>query len=629
MKPLFTNGFVMAPLKLGYCHEKDGKINERHLGFYSNRARHLDGVIPEPFYLDPGLRENPFQLGIDHDDKLPGLTTLVELLHHKGTKAIAHLNHPGRMANALIPGNHFWSSVTAPCENGGATPLSMDRKMMDSVIALFTDVARRASTAGFDAIELQFGHGYLLAQFLSPAINTRSDSYGGSWENRKRFPLEVLDAVTRSTPLPVMARISADDLLPGGIKLPEAIALARELENRGVVALHVTAGSACTSPPWYYQHMFIPKGKTWEMAAHIRESVQVPVLFHGRIHSREDIQTLREHYGATYFSIGRALVADEHFMEKVLGMTDEPVRPCLACSEGCLGGVKAGKGLGCVVNPQVNHDFPEQERAKSEGEQTGEPIRPKQIAVVGGGIAGMEAAVSLTQQGHQVTLFEKEKLGGQFLLAALPPHKESLQELIDYYLKEVKRFNISVRYVEATPDLLTEEGFEEIIMATGSQPVIPPVPGLTDIHWAEVLLEGEIPEGKDVVVIGGGLIGVEIASALVDHGNRVTIVEMLEEVARGLEMIERTLTMKKLAEKEVRILLKYRVTEVTENSVIARDDEQNQVVISPIDLVVVATGMKSYLPFTSPLPTRVIGDARQVAKAQEAILDGYTVGTNF
>lgn len=294
---------MMAPLKLGYCHQKDGKVNDRHLNFYAARSKHVGGIAFEPFYIDAGLRENPFQLGLDADYKIEGIRNLVELLHRTNTKAI--------------------------------------EKMVAA--------AQRAEMAGVDFIEIQFGYGYLMSQFLSAAINQRADKYGGSLENRMRFPLLVFNTIKAAINIPVIARISADDLLPGGIKTDEAILFSKELIKSGVVALHVTAGSACTSPAWFYQHMFIPKGKNWELAARINEVVSVPVFFHGRIHSKDDITELREKYGASCFSIGRAMVADERFVEKILNGGSENIRPCLACSEGCLGGVRAGKGLSCVV----------------------------------------------------------------------------------------------------------------------------------------------------------------------------------------------------------------------------------------------------------------------------------------
>lgn len=193
-----------------------GTVTERHLAFYKRRACYLGAVIPEPLYIDKGLRELLTQMGIDSDDKIDGLKKLLDTIHQSGTKAIAHLNHPGRMANPNIPGNYFLSSTDRPCENGEERPRRMDREEMNKVISLFVEGAVRAKKAGFDLIELQFGHGYLLAQFISPYVNDRSDEFGGSFENRIKFPLQVLEAVLNVVDLPIIVRISGDEMIPEG-----------------------------------------------------------------------------------------------------------------------------------------------------------------------------------------------------------------------------------------------------------------------------------------------------------------------------------------------------------------------------------------------------------------------------
>jgi 2,4-dienoyl-CoA reductase (NADPH2) len=317
------NKFIIAPLKLGYARG-DGFVNEKHLLFYKRRSKYLGAVILEPLYLDSGLREIPTQLGIDNNDKIPGLSELVNLLHKNDTKAIAHLNHPGRMANPNIPGNYFVSSTDKPCENGGAKPEMMNREMMDLVINNFVEAAQRAVHCGFDMIELQFGHGYLLAQFLSSAVNERSDDYNGDLHNRAKFPLEVLNAVKKAVGIPVIARISGDEMMPEGFHIDEMIQFSLLLEKNGTDVIHVSAGSTCSTPPWFFQHMFVQKGKTWEFAAKIKAEVKVPVVFVGQINTKEDILSLEDKYQAEYIAIGRALVAAPDFTGKFLGKEKDP-----------------------------------------------------------------------------------------------------------------------------------------------------------------------------------------------------------------------------------------------------------------------------------------------------------------
>jgi 2,4-dienoyl-CoA reductase-like NADH-dependent reductase (Old Yellow Enzyme family)/thioredoxin reductase len=585
------------------------------LGFYEQRSKHVGAVTLEPLYMDAGLRELPTQLGIDNDNKLEGLKNLVEMIHGNGAKVIAHLNHPGRMANPKIPGNYHWSSTDKACENGGPVPEKMDREMMDKVIQMHIDAAKRAEKAGFDVVELQLGHGYLMAQFLSPAVNNREDEYGGSLENRMRYPLEVVKAVKKAVKIPVTARMSGDEMIPNGFHLDEMVVFAKKLEEEGVSALHVIAGTACNTPPWFFQHMFIPKGKTWELAGKIKEKVNIPVIVVGRINSPKDIELLKEKYHADYIALGRALVADPDFVGKYLHKVEGLIRPCLACSEGCLGGVKSGKGLGCVVNPRVNTGLPAIEKALS----------GKRYAVVGGGLAGMQAAISLKERGHEVMLFERERLGGQFNLAYLPPNKESLKEIVDYYEGELKRMNVEVRMEEADREKLLSEKFDGIVMATGAVPSVPPIKGLNEYSWTEFLEDEHLPAGEKVLVIGGGLIGMEVASKLVDKENKVVIVEMLEEIARGMEMIEKAMTVKKLQAKGAEIITKHTVTQVDGSEIKIKGDDGERV-ISGVDKIVVATGMRSYRPFEKDEalpPVYFVGDAQKVGKAQEAIHEAY------
>jgi len=607
----------MAPVKLGYA-DGTGRVNSKHLNFYAQRAPFLGAVTPEPLYLDKGLREIPTQLGIDTSDKLEGLKKLTDLLHESNTQAIAHLNHPGRMANPNIPGNYFWSASAIACENGGTTPVAMTREMMQEVIKLFVDRSQKAVSAGFDVIEIQFGHGYLLAQFLSPATNIRTDEYGGSEENRWRFPLEVAAAVQKAVKVPLIARLSGDEMIRNGFHVDEMKRFALQLQTIGFDAVHVTAGSACTTPPWFFQHMFIQKGKTWDLGLAIQSVLHIPVIFVGRINSKSDIQSLKSK-GARFLALGRTLVSDPDFVGKYLHKISGTVRPCLACAEGCLGGVKQGKGLGCVVNPTVNTGLAMPERT----------LHKKRLAVVGGGLAGMQMAITLTERGHEVELFEKNMLGGQFNLAWLPPNKESLRELVDYYIAELERFKIKVIYEEADEKTITKGSYHEVIMATGALPAVPPIAGLKTYYWTEFLTDDQLPHDSKVLVIGGGLIGVEIASKLVDARNQVVVVEMMKEMARGMEMIEKKMTLAKLEKHQVEFHLGYMVLQIEGNKATIVSD-QEQKTIDHIDKIVVATGMKSYLPFQPEnIQVHLIGDAQQPANAQRAIHDAYALATSI
>jgi len=610
------NMFILAPIKTGYG-DGSGKVTDRHIAFYKRRCKYLGAVIPEPFYLDKGLREIPTQLGIDNDDKIEELQKLVASIHESGTKVIAHLNHPGRMANPNIPGNYFISSTDRPCENGGATPKRMDKKDMEQVTSLFAKAALRAKKANFDIIELQFGHGYLLAQFLSPFVNDRTDEYGGSFENRIRFPLEVLRVVKESVDLPIIARISADEMVPGGIRLPEMMAFSKILEENGVEAIHVSAGTVCSTPPWYFQHMFVPKGKTWEMAGKIKEEITIPVIFVGQINMIEDIEKLRAEFPADYIAVGRALIADPDFIGKYQGEVKGVIMPCLACAEGCLGGVKSGQGLACLVNPQVGKETQTFEKAKE----------PRKYAVVGGGLAGMEAAIILKERGHDVDLYEKNELGGQFNLAPLTPNKKSMGKLVPYFIKRLKEKNINIISKETGESDLREE-YDGVILATGSKPAELSIPGLGVFYWADILLEENLPENKNVLIIGGGLIGVDIATGLIPRNNKITIVKRTTNFGEDMEMIAKNLSLKMMKEKGT-VFSDHTYIKKIEGKTVYAERNGEDIQFNDIDIVVVSTGMKSYNPLEKELkgkiPVYVIGDAQRIGNAQDAIRDGYEI----
>lgn len=606
------NKFIFAPVKTGYS-DNTGVVTERHLEFYKARSEFIGAVTPEPLYLDKGLRELPTQMGIDSDDKIEGLKKLTDTIHQFDTKVIAHLNHPGRMANPKIPENYFVSSTDEACENGGASPKQMDADDIKQVVSLFADAAKRAERAGFDIIELQFGHGYLAAQFISSKVNSRTDEYGGSFEHRIKFPLQILDAVKSVTNLPIIVRISGDEMIPDGIKLEEMIQFSKILKDKSVEAIHVSAGTACSTPPWFFQHMFVPKGKTWEMANKIKEAVDIPVIYVGQINEFKDVDKVLNEFKADFVALGRPLLADPDFAGKYFGKVKGNLRPCLACSEGCLGGVRSGNGLGCSVNPAVGHEKEVIEKA---------PVS-KSIAVVGGGLAGMQAAISLQQRGHKVSLFEKDKLGGQFLLAPLPPHKDSLIKIVDYLKKELQDRNIPIVKKEAILDDFSN--FDEVVVATGSKPLIPPIEGLKKYYWAEVLENHNLPENKQVLVVGGGLIGTEVAVKLLSKGNKVFLVEMLGEIARGMELLEQKLTLKALQHENVNIFLNTKVQKINDDKVHIEGPDYKQT-IEGIDIIVLATGMKSYNPFENikqDKPIHIIGDALKPGKAQDAIHGAY------
>ncbi|MGQ4912717.1 MAG: NAD(P)/FAD-dependent oxidoreductase [Candidatus Thorarchaeota archaeon] len=615
------NKFIFAPVKTGYA-DSSGRVTEPFREFYIERSKDIGAVTLEPLYMDPGLREIPTQVGIDSDDKIEGLSDLVSDIHANGARVIAHLNHPGRVANPKIPGNYFVSSSAEACPSIGKVPKAMDEADMKKVVTLFSEAAVRAEKAGFDIIELQFGHGYLLAQFISPSVNKREDKYGGSFENRIRFPLEVYDAVRAATNLPIIARISASEMIDDGFHTSDMVSFSEILGKRGVSAIHVSAGTICESAAWFFQHMFLPKGRVWEMTAVFRKMLDVPVIFVGRINTKEDVKRVQEQFGAEYIAVGRPLIADPDFIAKVQDHDNRPIIPCLACAEGCLGGVKSGQGLKCLVNPSVRKES--LEVTQTEG--------IKKIAVVGGGLAGMEAAIRVNERGHSVDLYEEDELGGQFNLAHLTPHKNSMSSLVPAYLERLQRTTVNIIKKKATVEDLVGK-YDGIILATGSKPKTVDIPGLETYYWADILKPENLPRDKNVFIIGGGLIGVDIATALIARDCNVTIVKRTEDFGGHMEMIAKKVSLMMMKEKNVHFSNHTHVQRIENGTVYAERDGE-QLTFKDQDIIVMAVGMESYNPLENELrnllkgkdvPIHVIGDAQVVGDAQDAINAGYEV----
>lgn len=617
------NNFFMSPVKTGYG-DSEGSITERHLAFWNKRSKHVAAVIFEPFFIDRRVRELPTQIGIDDDNKIDGHKKLVETVHRNGAKAVAHINHPGRMANPKLPNNIYVSASEIECPNGGPKPKALSIEEIKIVQQQYVDAAIRAEKAGYDFIELQFGLGYLIAQFISPNSNKRNDEYGGSFENRLKFGLEILRQIKSSVHLPIIVRLSGDEKYEGGLTINDTIQIAKILELEDIAALHITSGDVCMSSPWYYQHHFIPKGKTWELSKKIKENVSIPIITVGQINDPEDIDEILSNNAADFIAIGRALIADPDFVGKYLKQVEGRIRPCSSCLTGCLGRIKIGKGLQCEINPLVGRELEEITPANEK----------KNYAVVGGGLAGMQAALALKQRGHKVTLFEKDKLGGQFNLAPLPSQKQSLQKQIDYFINEIKDAQIDIIYKEATAEDLIGK-YDGVIIATGSKPFIPKIEGLKEYHWAEILYEFNIPKNKNVIIIGGGLIGVEIANTLVDYGNKVIIIEMLEDIARDMEMVTRKLNLMKLKQANVQIFTNSRVTKVDSNKVyfIQANGIDKEHILENIDVFVIAAGMRPNKELIERLegkiPYYVVGDADKIGDAVSAIQSGYFIAKNL
>ncbi len=618
------NRLALAPVKTA-LGGTDGCASSAHVDYYRRRAEGGAGlVIVEPFYVDRLGKEHPRQLGAHIDETLTGMKDIVQAVHRGGSVAFAHLNHAGRAANPKATGGLVEAPSAIPCPSTGATPVAMTLDRIQQVLNAYGEAAQRVSEAGFDGIELQLGLGYLPAQFLSPRTNHRGDEYGGDNDRRWRFVHELVKAVRQSLghSMALTARLSADEKVEGGLGLPDAIELSRRLQEWKVDGLHVVTGSACDSPPWYYQHMALPGGVNEKLAAAIRTEVTIPVIVAGRLGDPERIRALLDRGMADVVALGRPLLADPDLPRKMaLGREDE-IMACGSCLQGCLAEVKGGGPISCIINPEVGKEGLAVPTATAIGER---------LVVVGGGPAGMQAALTARRRGYAVTLLERRPdLGGLFPLAPATPGKEAMGKPLRSMIRAVEMAGIEVRTgIEATLSTILELKPDRLVVATGSEPVIPPIPGLDDPLTAEDVLSGRRrPDGR-VLVLGGGLVGIEMAELFATQGHEVVVVEMLDDIARDMEPVTRKMTLRRLQELPVTIHTSTRLTRLEHGEAfVVADGSENENTAGVFDSVLVAVGHRSFDPLSEALeksgvPVTVIGDAARPGQILDATRAGF------
>ena len=621
-----ANRMIMAPVKTGFG-TLAGQVTSRHEAYYHRRAEGGAGaLIVEPLFIDPLGKEHPKQLGISGNDHIEGLKTLTRAIHDAGALAVAHLNHAGRAANPKATGQKPEAPSEITCPSTGAASVEMENERIKRVILEYAEASGRAMEAGFDALEIQFGLGYLIAQFLSPRTNMREDEYGGSPENRYSFADEVLTQIYGVTKgkLPIIARISASEESEEGLGVEDAVRLGTFLKERRIDALHVISGSACDSPPWYYQHMRLPQGKNLEWASLIKKEVGMPVIVAGRLGNPKDIRDAIESGLVDAIALGRPLVADPDLPRKMMEKRDDDVIQCGACLQGCLLKVKSGEGLGCIINPSVGR----------ESEQYKTPEKIKKVVVIGGGPAGIQAAMTAADRGHQVILFEKNRLGGQFNLSFLPPGKEMMKRPLTSVVRKAQKSSIDIRSTqEATVGNIMTEDPDLVIIATGAVPITPAIAGIEDALTGEDVLAQKKDVGKRVLILGGGMVGLECAEFLAKKRHEVTVVELLEDVARDMEPITRKLTLKQLNSSNVRILTDTRIVRFDGGTAFAEINRKEQP-LGTFDSVVMAVGTKSLNDLIEPLQKQnidveVIGDAKKPGQIYDAVKDGFDIATKI
>ncbi len=611
---------------------EDGLPTEQFIRYHEEKARGGWGmVITEDYAIAENAKTHVHLPGLWSDSQIGPHAELVRRVHEAGGTICAQLFHPGRAASKVSAGEDLMGPSPLRDPVMPETPREMTLSDIHEVIGQFAAAARRAKECGFDAIEIHGAHGYLINQFLSGFSNKRCDEYGGSVTNRGRFAREVVQAVREAVgpDYPISFRFSVCDHVPGGIGVTEACAFARMLEEAGVDLLNCSQGmpssrGVITPPasvePAHYVHD----------AAAIKKVVGIPMAVVGRIADPDVAEEVIASGMADFAGMGRAAIADPHFARKVAEGRPEDIIQCIACLRGCAGESRRGHTVHCALNPLTGREVEYAEKFADVS------IEAKRIMVIGGGITGMQAALTAASLGHDVELLEaSSSLGGQWCMAAMPPGKNSMSSFAAWQKVQLRKHGVKVMMgTPVTAEMVRDANPDAVIVATGSVSFVPSIPGLAEssktVDARDVLSGVAAPRGR-VVVLGGGLVGAETADLLASQGCSVTVVEMGPQIAPDAEPIPRAYLMDSLAERSVCLRTQEKVLSVEDGDI--RTDKQDRLPeLKGFDAVVTAFGARSNAALAEELAAAgyegrvfTVGDAREVANAFENLKDAYEV----
>lgn len=630
------------------------EVTDRLVEFYAERARGGAGLIIVGYATVDMLSGNPGNIGAHRDDFIPGLARLAAAIRENGAAAAVQLNHAGRYNHSMLIGGQQPVAPSAVASRlTRETPRELTVAEIGAVVESFAQAARRVQMAGFDAVEILAGTGYLISEFLSPLTNRRTDDYGGSFANRMRFGLEVIRQVRSAVgpDYPLLARLNGNEFMKGGSTREELKEFALRLTEEGVDALCVNVGWHEARVPQIVAE--VPRGAFAYLAREIRERVGVPVIASHRINDPAVAREMLADGVCDMVAMGRALIADPALPEKARTGREEEVVHCVACGQGCFDNLFKMKAVECLCNPRAGYEL-ERVVAKT--------AAPLSVMVVGGGAAGMSAAMAAAERGHLVTLYEKEsRLGGQLHLAGSPPGREEFLDLAHDLARQLSLLGVTVHLNrEVDGALLDAARPDAVVLATGGRAVVPSIPGVDLPHVVQAwdVLAGKVHAGRRVVVIGGGAAGVETALFLAEKGTLsgealkflfvhgaespedvyrlavrgsrdVTVLEMVEELGMNFGRTTRWGMLQDVERFGIRTRTAARTLEITPSSVRI---EQNGVEDNiPADTVVLAVGTRSYNPLQETvalrgIPFRVVGDAAAAAMVFDAIHQGFAAG---
>lgn len=616
---------VIMPAMSECLADVNGEVNDDYIAYYQERAKGGTGlIITGVCRVDPDGAALPNQLAaynISHAGKLKKLS---DAIHRYDSRIFLQLHHGGRQTNVMLTGKEAIAPSAIPIPGlPFPTPREMTTQEVKEMVQKFVFAAVIAKLAGMDGVEVHCAHGYLLNQFVSSFSNKRTDEYGGSLENRMRIVTEILAGIRAQCGrnYPISVRISASEFVEGGTTIEEAIEMAKMLEQNGADLINVSGGGyhamyGIIAPAHFDQGWMVP------FAAAVKGAVNIPVAAVSLIRDFDYAEGILTQGKCDFICFGRPHIVDPYFVNKLSTDRAQEIRRCICCLY-CLDENKSAR-LGCALNPTVGC-----ENEYTEFLNNGDS---RVVAVIGGGPGGCETARVLALRGFKVTLFEKsDRLGGQTNLAYLPPHKFRIKWLSDYYEYILGHVGVEVRYcTTATVEALQALNPYAVFLATGSEPIVPPIKGLdgSNVCTADAVLSGaRVFENKNLLMVGSGNTGLETAEYLLQFGNTVTVAEMLPKVGM-LASSSGQYTLGALKDAGVEMLPNHMLKEVAGNRVTFTNLENGEPVNRDFDAVLLSLGVRSVNGMKDVLEENfekvvLIGDAKETGNIATAVKSGF------
>ncbi len=635
------NRIVMTPMGTNYG-EQNGEMSFLHMDYYEQRAKGGVGlIIVENASVDsPQGSNGTTQLRIDHDNYIPRLFKLCETVHSHGACIAVQINHAGASALSSRINMQPVSASNLPSKKGGEIPRPLQKEEITAIVKKYGEAARRAQVAGFDAVEIHAGHSYLISQFLSPTTNNRTDEFGGSKENRARFAKMVMDEVRSQVgPMfPIMIRISADELVEGGNTLEDTLELLEYFAEEADI-IDVSAGLT-GSIQYQIDANYLKDGWRSFMAKAVKEKFNKPVITTGNIRNPKIAEEILEDGDADLIGMGRGLIAEPEWVNKVESGREDELRKCISCNIGCAGHrIGINRPIRCTINPAINI---------GEGYKKEKIKNSCNVVVIGGGTAGLEAACTAAEVGCTTFLIEKKDvLGGLAHEISKIPDKNRLADFPNYLINRASKLNNLFVFKNREADIKFIDSLNPniIVNATGSNPLLPPIKGLKEAMEKENSKVASIKEmienipnypedmtGKKVVVIGGGAVGLDVVEFFAPRNAKISIVEMQPVIGKDLDPVTKVQTSTLIEKHDVLELTNTALLEVKDNSFIVRRDGKEEEL--EFDYGFVCLGMRANAPVLESLRENFdsskveivnIGDSVRARRIIEGVQEGRNI----